>query len=138
MVTFSQETPPCASILTTPSTVHWPFSLTPPSQDLGIRQFLLTNLHRPDSSRPWTFRIPIHLIKEHLSQIGDFPYDAPGVDVPAEAADSAAPSRQTRTWQGKTLFIKGEKSKYINRRNLPVCDVSCSFPLRSLPGWTIG
>lgn len=75
------------------------------SQDLGIRQFLLTNLHRPKSDEPWRFRIPILTIKEHLAQIGDFPF---------ESSD--------RQWNGKMLFIKGEKSKYLNRKNRPACD----------------
>lgn len=49
----------------------------------------------------------MHTIKKYLSQIGDFPYNS---------AD--------RTWDGQTLFIKGAKSKYINHKNIPVCDVS--------------
>jgi hypothetical protein len=77
------------------------------SQDVGVRQFLLTNLQKPESSESWSFRIPVSLIKRYMSQIGDFPY---------EASD--------RTWDGKTLFVKGTKSKYINRRNKPLCNVS--------------
>lgn len=77
------------------------------SQAMSIRQFLLTNLHKSDSSDSWSFRIPVSLIKKYMSQIGDFPYDA-----------------SDRTWDGKTLFIKGTKSKYINRRNKPLCNVS--------------
>ncbi|CAO1624737.1 unnamed protein product [Parajaminaea phylloscopi] len=73
--------------------------------DLGIRQFLLTNLRKAEAGSPWLFRIPVETISEHLSQIGDFPYK------PTE-----------RTWDGRTLFVKGAKSKYINRRNIPICD----------------
>lgn len=76
-------------------------------QDLGIRQFLLTNLHRPDPKGPWRFRIPIATIKEHLSQIGDFPFES-----------------KDRQWNGRMLFMKGEKSKYLNRKNRPDCEVS--------------
>ncbi|CAO1636514.1 unnamed protein product [Sympodiomycopsis kandeliae] len=73
--------------------------------ELSIRQFLLTNLHRPVSDEPWRFRIPVVTIKKHLSQIGDFPFES-----------------KDRTWQGKTLFVKGENSKYLNRKNRPACE----------------
>lgn len=76
-------------------------------QDLGIRQFLLTNLHRAEPGSPWMFRIPVETISRHISQIGNFPYEL-----------------SQRQWKGRTLFVKGEKSKYINRRNIPICDVS--------------
>lgn len=79
--------------------------------DLGIRQFLLTNLHRPSGQDHWTFRIPVKTIKKYLSQIGDFPYDPPS------STEAGA-----RSWQGKTYFIKGAKSRYLNRKNKPVCD----------------
>lgn len=76
-------------------------------QDPSIRQFLLTNLHRASSDEPWTFRVPVDTIKRHLAQIGDFPYDV-----------------GSRTWDGRTLFVKGAKSKYLNRKNIPVANVS--------------
>lgn len=63
---------------------------------LAVRQFLLTNLERkPAHSDFWTFRIPLQLLQRHIAQLGDFPY-APG---------------ETEPYQGKTLFIKGAKSK---------------------------
>jgi len=69
--------------------------------DLAIRSFLLTNLvpHKNKSK----FRIPVQFIKDAMDGVGDFPYK------PGE-----------REWKGRTLFIKGEKSKYINRKNLPL------------------
>jgi hypothetical protein len=71
--------------------------------ELSIRQFLLTNLHRAPSSDHWTFRIPVKMIKSNLEQIGDFPYD----DEQGLQKDG----RETSKWDGKTLFIKGAKSK---------------------------
>lgn len=71
--------------------------------DLGIRHFLLTNLHKLPSSKDWTFRIPIHLIKKNIEQIGDFPYD----DEKGLLKDG----REISVWNGKTLFVKGAKSK---------------------------
>ncbi|PWN24612.1 alpha/beta-hydrolase [Jaminaea rosea] len=76
--------------------------------DPSIRSFLLTNLHRPSNSpdKPWSFRVPVETIKEHLPQIGDFPYDVDG----------------GRKWEGRTLFVKGSKSKYLNRKNIPIAN----------------
>ncbi|PWN51374.1 alpha/beta-hydrolase [Violaceomyces palustris] len=95
-------------------------------KDLGVRQFLLTNLHRnPPESPTWSFRIPVETIKRNLSQIGDFPYDPPGYQ-----GDDAG-KREVRSWEdGKVLFIKGAKSKYINRRNIPTCEAY--FPGKKL------
>ena len=77
--------------------------------ELSVRQFLLTNLERDgDTMR---FRIPVDAILKSLKAIGDFPY-APPSDVPSQ------PQYQ---WYGPTLFIKGMRSKYINRHNLPLC-----------------
>lgn len=84
--------------------------------ELGIRQFLLTNLQREKSdSQFWTFRIPLKTIQNYLPQIGDFPYDPPNASGESE-------DRPKRDWKGKTLFVKGKSSKYINRKNIPICD----------------
>lgn len=71
--------------------------------ELSIRQFLLTNLHRPLDANHWTFRIPVGMIKKNLNQIGDFPYDDEG--------GLQKDGRETSKWEGKTLFVKGSKSK---------------------------
>ncbi|KDN53358.1 alpha/beta-hydrolase [Tilletiaria anomala UBC 951] len=86
-------------------------------KDMGVRQFLLTNLSRPPSpnARTWTFRIPLDNIRKNISQIGDFPYDPVG----AEGNDGQRPERK---WEGKALFVKGSASKYVNRRNIPICE----------------
>jgi tRNA G26 N,N-dimethylase Trm1 len=71
--------------------------------ELSIRQFLLTNLHRPASADHWTFRIPVKMIKKNLADIGEFPFD----DEKGLQSDA----RDTSKWEGKTMFIKGAKSK---------------------------
>lgn len=44
------------------------------------------------------------IIHDAIPAIGAFPY------APGEAS-----------WPGPTLFVKGDRSNYINRRNIPVC-----------------
>ena len=61
-----------------------------------IRQFLLTNLEPGSARKPQGFRIPLDLLDKGIDGIGDFPYDA-----------------DSHTWNGKTLFVKGAKSKYV-------------------------
>lgn len=75
--------------------------------ELSIRQFLLTNLHRPPSTDHWTFRIPIKMIKKNLDHIGDFPYDD-------EEGLQKKEGREISKWEGKTLFIKGAKSRWVH------------------------
>ena len=70
------------------------------------------------------FRIPVEKIMHALQEIGEFPY-APPVD------DHSAPER---LWNGPTLFVKGERSKYINRHNIPLCKAYFpSMQLKVLP-----
>ncbi|EIN03941.1 alpha/beta-hydrolase [Punctularia strigosozonata HHB-11173 SS5] len=65
--------------------------------DPSVRAFLLTNLV---GSAPLKFRVPVDTIRSSLDALGDFPYDS-----------------CSQRWEGKTLFIKGEHSRYINNRN---------------------
>ena len=65
------------------------------TQDLGVRQFLLTNLERPDPQMPYQFRLPLDILEASLGEIGQFPY-SPG----------------ERTWDGPALFLKGMSSLY--------------------------
>ena len=79
-------------------------------QDIGTRQFLLTNA-RTASSGHVAFRVPLHLLSRAIVNIGDFPYTPPPPVSPTSP-----------TWGGPTLFLKGEHSKYVNRKNLPAAE----------------
>ncbi|GAA99665.1 uncharacterized protein L969DRAFT_98858 [Mixia osmundae IAM 14324] len=75
-------------------------------ESLPIRQFLLTNLNRPtsrDSRDPLRFRIPVDVLSKSLNAIGEFPFEE-GKAVFKEPA----------------LFVKGELSKYLNRKSIAV------------------
>ncbi|EIM90889.1 alpha/beta-hydrolase, partial [Stereum hirsutum FP-91666 SS1] len=69
-------------------------------KETPIRQFLLTNLDA--HSHPLKFSIPLKIISESITNIGDFPHH------PDDGA----------LYYGRTLFIKGEKSRYINEKNV--------------------
>jgi pimeloyl-ACP methyl ester carboxylesterase len=71
-------------------------------QMLPTRQFLLTNT-RTTPSGHLTFRIPLQVLHTAIPHIGDFPY---------------APS--SVSWDGPTMFMKGEHSRYLNKHNIPV------------------
>ncbi|BGP35651.1 hypothetical protein JCM10296v2_007503 [Rhodotorula toruloides] len=71
--------------------------------DLGVRQFLLTNLDRGSPSDPYRFRLPLHYLANAIGEIGNFPYQ------PGE-----------RVYEQPSLFLKGSRSKYINSRNIPL------------------
>ncbi|KIY66796.1 alpha/beta-hydrolase [Cylindrobasidium torrendii FP15055 ss-10] len=88
-------------------------------KDASVVTFLLTNLVVPPASSPdpVSFRIPVELLSDSVANLGDFPYE-----------------KGERTWGGKTLFVKGEKSAFINRHNIPVAEAM--FPgmvLKTLP-----
>ncbi|KAI0833404.1 alpha/beta-hydrolase [Trametes gibbosa] len=72
-------------------------------QDPMTRAFLLMNLEHPTAHNPHAlrFRIPIDLLGKSIGELGSFPY------LPGE-----------RVWEGPTLFIKGDRSKYINKHNI--------------------
>ncbi|KAL8290008.1 hypothetical protein RQP46_002947 [Phenoliferia psychrophenolica] len=74
--------------------------------DLGVRQFLLTNLSRETPTSPYGFRLPLDFLEAAIGEIGEFPY----------ASGSGT------KWEGKALFLKGAKSKYINRKNIPLIE----------------
>ena len=77
-------------------------------QSLPTRQFLLTNaLTSPGPDAHIVFRVPLTILSKAIPSIGEFPYD---------------PANSPPTWSGPTLFLKGAKSKYINRRNIPVAE----------------
>ena len=66
-------------------------------------------MDRASGSEPYKFRIPLHFLRKAIDGIGDFPFEAGKV-----------------TWDKPSLFIKGAKSKYINKRNTPL--ISQFFP----------
>ena len=73
------------------------------SQELSIRQFLLTNSLIDKETKTLKFRIPLPILTESIPAIGHFPY-APGESI----------------WDGPALFIKGAKARYITERNEPI------------------
>lgn len=85
--------------------------LAPYEPDPMTRAFLLTNLD--STARPLKFQVPLDIIGASIPDLGSFPYK------PGE-----------RTWRGNTLFVKGAKSKYINKNNLPIAKEF--FPSMSL------
>ncbi|KAI0059222.1 alpha/beta-hydrolase [Artomyces pyxidatus] len=86
--------------------------LTPYEKDPMTRAFLLTNLD--SHSQPLKFQVPLKIIGPAIPEIGWFPYEPEG----------------KHRWSGRTLFIKGSKSKYINKHNLPLAQ--SFFPNMSL------
>jgi len=72
-------------------------------KDPSVRSFILTNLNTNSLGSPLKFKVPIDIVKEGRPEIESFPY-APG----------------ERAWNGHTLFVKGTKSKFINRYNKPL------------------
>lgn len=84
-------------------------------QALPTRQFLLTNSELDKRTGFIRFRIPLDILSEHIPDIGDFPH---AFDPNNNGASS---SKAEARWDGPTLFIKGEHSKYINTRNWTAC-----------------
>ncbi|KAJ8520757.1 hypothetical protein ONZ45_g2460 [Pleurotus djamor] len=67
-------------------------------KDPSVRAFLLTNFVSPTSQSPHAkFQVPLNILASAIPELGLFPYQ------PGE-----------RIWPGRTMFIKGEKSKLRN------------------------
>ncbi|TDL25623.1 alpha/beta-hydrolase, partial [Rickenella mellea] len=78
--------------------------LEPYEKDHMTRAFLLTNLvARSGGDSTLKFRVPLDIIDRAIPDLGSFPYE------PGESE-----------WNGRTLFIKGDKSNYINGHNIPI------------------
>ncbi|KAJ7055006.1 Alpha/Beta hydrolase protein [Mycena amicta] len=73
-------------------------------KDPDVCAFLLTNLI-PKADGGSRFRIPVDLIGSSIHEMGSFPFS------PDEAQ-----------WKGETLFVKGAKSSYLNRHNIPLAE----------------
>ncbi|KAF9977370.1 hypothetical protein BGZ73_006239 [Actinomortierella ambigua] len=65
--------------------------------DIGVRQFLLTNLKRDPETGRYLFRIPLGTLDSSLGNLGLFDFE----------------TGQHR-FDGKTLFIRGTRSDYIS------------------------
>ncbi|KAF8912313.1 Alpha/Beta hydrolase protein [Mucidula mucida] len=77
-------------------------------KDPNIVLFLLTNLVVPSPGSdpaPVHFRVPVPVLDEAIPEIGNFPYEA-----------------GEKEWNGRTLFIKGMQSNFVNRHNLPLAE----------------
>ncbi|PHH70673.1 hypothetical protein CDD80_5799 [Ophiocordyceps camponoti-rufipedis] len=68
-----------------------------------VRQFLLSNLQRPQGSSKLQFRIPLNILHQSLGVLGDFPDFA---------------STQQR-FSKPALFIRGNKSNFLNDDTFP-------------------
>ena len=79
-------------------------ALQPYAEDLPVRQFLLTNLWRPEPSAPLQFRIPINILAKALDKMADFPFTNPD---------------ETR-FDKPALFIRGTRSRYVSDETLPI------------------
>ncbi|KAF5367023.1 hypothetical protein D9758_003869 [Tetrapyrgos nigripes] len=75
-------------------------------KDPSTQAFLLTNLILPsDTSEEYArFGIPLDILSDAIPDIGTFPYE-PGEIEP---------------WEGRTLFVKGERSKFLNSETLAI------------------
>ncbi|KAI8940739.1 hypothetical protein NX059_002004 [Plenodomus lindquistii] len=78
--------------------------LQPYAASLPVRQFLLTNLVRPDPGAPLKFRIPITTLTRALDDMADFPFTNP----------------DERRFNKRALFIRGTKSHYVSDETLPI------------------
>lgn len=96
---------------------------------LPTRQFLLTNSMTTPATNSTpahlTFRIPLQTLGDAIPSIGDFPFCPPTLEGPEvhprtlEMAGNVDKAPMA-SWSGPTLFLKGAKSKYINKYNIPV------------------
>ncbi|KAF9284371.1 hypothetical protein BGZ68_004713 [Mortierella alpina] len=87
--------------------------------DIGVRQFLLTNLKRDAHGDGYSFRVPIETLGDSLEKLGQFDF-VPGQDK----------------FEGKTLFIKGNKSGYIREKELDA--IRTFFPKARVEGLDTG
>lgn len=78
--------------------------LLPYAKDLPVRQFLLTNLVRPEPGKPLQWRIPVRILANALDDMADFPFTDP---------DQARFSK-------RALFVRGTKSHYVSDETLPI------------------
>jgi len=73
-------------------------------ENLGIRQFLLSNLVRDKETGEQKFKIPVKILAGALDNMADFPFKDPEV----------------ARWNGPTLVVRGTKSHYVADEMLPL------------------
>ncbi|WEW56307.1 alpha/beta hydrolase family protein [Emydomyces testavorans] len=78
---------------------------------LPIRQFLLTNLIRSKDDNTLKFRIPLHVLRDRLEHMADFPF---------------VPEQHAVKFEGPALFVRGTQSPYVPDSSLEV--VKSFFP----------
>jgi pimeloyl-ACP methyl ester carboxylesterase len=78
--------------------------MEPYAKDLPVRQFLLTNLMRPEPGAPLKFRIPVNILTKSLDHMADFPFTNP----------------EETQFSKRALFIRGTKSHYVSDETLPI------------------
>lgn len=71
--------------------------------NVGVRQFLLTNLARGKDGIQ-RFRVPVKYLANALDNMADFPFTDP----------------EEARWEGPTLFVRGTKSHYVADETLPI------------------
>ncbi|KAE9389493.1 alpha/beta-hydrolase [Gymnopus androsaceus JB14] len=73
-------------------------------KDPSTRAFLLSTLITPSSTSEFArFRVPLDILSKSIPDIGSFSYD------PGEAV-----------YKGRTLLVKGGKSRFVNDDNIPI------------------
>ncbi|KAF9437911.1 hypothetical protein BGZ76_010541, partial [Entomortierella beljakovae] len=87
--------------------------------DISVRQFLLTNLKKDASKDEYNFRVPIDILGDSLKNLGKFDF-VPGKD----------------RYDGKILFIKGNKSGYIRDEHTEL--IKTFFPHARIEGLDAG
>lgn len=80
-------------------------------EEMGVRQFLLSNLVRAPGTDHLQFKIPVGYLANALDNMADFPFKNP---------DEARFSKPT-------LFIRGTKSHYVPDETIPI--IGRFFPL---------
>jgi pimeloyl-ACP methyl ester carboxylesterase len=78
--------------------------LEPYAKELGVRQFLLTNLVYREDGDGLEWRIPLETLAGQLDKMGDFPFRNP----------------EESQYKGPTLIVRGTKSPYVSDEALPV------------------
>ncbi|KAF1839015.1 alpha/beta-hydrolase [Decorospora gaudefroyi] len=78
--------------------------MEPYANVLPVRQFLLSNLWRPEPGGPLKFRIPVHVLTKSLDKMADFPFTNP----------------DETQFTKRALFIRGTKSHYVSDEMLPI------------------